>query len=272
MTQNNKKYIWISEKGKNVCNKCLQLDGKIFSEDEIPPRPHPNCRCEIQEVKSDKLDIIDKKIKSTMAKKLSQTKSDMIFDAGLKFGGKIMRQYNAAMFWDISYSRFKSKEALEYIEKNGRLVEKVSDLNNDKLEFFIRKKLESQIHKQEAKGIIFYENSSVSQKIAKDENFNKKISQIIKDNQNYINLNYKIDNIESSLEMFSDEDLQNAYGKIDILNINKDAQGNIYALVIDVYDFNADEDNPLVQRGEKIQNANNLENYYSITVVKIKKK
>lgn len=53
----NVKYIWHSENGKNTCDKCKALDGKEFDfEDEVPERPHPNCKCyvEIVEDKKDK--------------------------------------------------------------------------------------------------------------------------------------------------------------------------------------------------------------------------
>ena len=45
----NKKYIWISERGKTTCEKCQSLNGKIFSGDKVPNRPHPNCKCEVEE-------------------------------------------------------------------------------------------------------------------------------------------------------------------------------------------------------------------------------
>ena len=51
MTKTNEYWIWKSEKGKNTCEKCKSLDGKIFySEDEIPEKPHPNCKCEVVKV------------------------------------------------------------------------------------------------------------------------------------------------------------------------------------------------------------------------------
>ncbi len=48
----NKKYIWISEIGENTCDECKSLDGKIFSGDNIPLRPHPNCKCQVEEQES----------------------------------------------------------------------------------------------------------------------------------------------------------------------------------------------------------------------------
>jgi len=45
----NNKYIWHSENGKKTCEVCASLDGKEFDfYDEVPERPHPNCRCYVE--------------------------------------------------------------------------------------------------------------------------------------------------------------------------------------------------------------------------------
>ena len=45
------KYVWHSENGENTCDKCKELDGKERDYyDEIPERPHPNCRCKVEVV------------------------------------------------------------------------------------------------------------------------------------------------------------------------------------------------------------------------------
>lgn len=45
----NVKYVWHSEYGEHTCNECLELDGKEFDMfDEVPERPHPNCKCYIE--------------------------------------------------------------------------------------------------------------------------------------------------------------------------------------------------------------------------------
>ena len=45
-----KKYRWISESGKNTCEKCKSLDGKVFDINDLPKRPHPNCKCRVEEI------------------------------------------------------------------------------------------------------------------------------------------------------------------------------------------------------------------------------
>lgn len=48
----NTKYIWKTE--PNACEKCRELDGKEFdTKDEIPDKPHPNCKCQVTQVNSD---------------------------------------------------------------------------------------------------------------------------------------------------------------------------------------------------------------------------
>ena len=39
-------YEWVAEPGS--CKKCAALNGKVYkSLDDVPPRPHPNCKCKL---------------------------------------------------------------------------------------------------------------------------------------------------------------------------------------------------------------------------------
>lgn len=43
------KYIWHSENSENTCDLCKSLDGTEFDfYDEVPQRPHPNCKCTVE--------------------------------------------------------------------------------------------------------------------------------------------------------------------------------------------------------------------------------
>ena len=56
----NVRYVWRSEQGENTCEKCSSLDGEEFDlYDDIPPMPHPNCKCHIEVIadNSNKTDI-----------------------------------------------------------------------------------------------------------------------------------------------------------------------------------------------------------------------
>ena len=47
-------YVWHSENGENTCDECKKLDGQVFEMDEeIPERPHPNCRCTVEIVEDE---------------------------------------------------------------------------------------------------------------------------------------------------------------------------------------------------------------------------
>lgn len=42
--------MWIAEKDQRVCGDCYSLDKKVFKVDEIPAKPHFNCRCRLKPV------------------------------------------------------------------------------------------------------------------------------------------------------------------------------------------------------------------------------
>lgn len=63
----NSRYIWRSEHGENTCEKCLSLDGQEFEfYDEVPERPHPNCRCHVEIVEDDNTNQKPKKDKEAL--------------------------------------------------------------------------------------------------------------------------------------------------------------------------------------------------------------
>lgn len=51
----NPRFIWHSENGEHTCEVCKSLDGKVFDYyDEVPERPHPNCKYYVEVIESDK--------------------------------------------------------------------------------------------------------------------------------------------------------------------------------------------------------------------------
>ena len=55
--QNDYYYVWNTE--PNACEKCKSMDGKTFDgANEIPDKPHPNCKCWIKRVKNPLTDPI----------------------------------------------------------------------------------------------------------------------------------------------------------------------------------------------------------------------
>ena len=45
-----KQVMWFSENDFKVCAVCEDLDGEIFTINNIPSPPHPHCRCHVEEV------------------------------------------------------------------------------------------------------------------------------------------------------------------------------------------------------------------------------
>lgn len=43
-----KQVKWIAVDDEKTCHECKKLDGKIFPIDNVPPRPHYNCRCQLE--------------------------------------------------------------------------------------------------------------------------------------------------------------------------------------------------------------------------------
>ena len=349
-----RRYKWIVEFGENTCEKCLALNGQEFEEENVPPRPHPNCRCKVEEIsiideieseineykdeieqlklqanellgdtsvlkeqiekqiketKDDKLNTLENKLarieyeiyklidrienltRDTIHKHIIKNVEETIenikkeisniykkieliaikyspkpvFDKAVQVYGEYKNQPDGAAFYEIAASKFSSSVAKDYINKNGRIYEKVSDLNNHNLELFIQSKLLKQTGTSEARGVLFHENSSVSQAITRENSF---INLISCKKEELLN-NRMIENTSLSFEQGN---LRSAYHYADIINVRLDSNDNLYALVVDTYDFNKFENDPLVKKGREYQNKGKLEPYYNIAVIKIPKK
>ena len=49
-------YVWHAENSEKTCETCRELDGQVFDfSDEVPERPHPNCKCtvDVEEVENE---------------------------------------------------------------------------------------------------------------------------------------------------------------------------------------------------------------------------
>lgn len=54
----NAKYVWRSSNGS--CDACMALDGTEYVlKEDIPEKPHPNCKCTIEELKDDDTEVCD---------------------------------------------------------------------------------------------------------------------------------------------------------------------------------------------------------------------
>ena len=161
---------------------------------------------------------------------------------------------DAAALWVLASSKF--KRGLEYINKNGKMVNKVSDLKNENLQKEVRNKLKEQINKKESRGVHFKSSSSISQSIANSNEF----KQIIKSHIEELVFNKKrIDKISA----FFNEPLNNfaAIHGCDILNVYV-KNGILYATVLDTVDYNPNQ--WWVRYPRDLQEAGAIENYYVV--------
>lgn len=160
----------------------------------------------------------------------------------------------AAALWVLASSKF--KRGLDYIEKNGKMINKITDLPNENLQKNVRNKLSSQIQKKEARGVYFYSNSSIAKSVSESQEF----KQIINKNIDVLVYEKKIIAKKSVfLEKFLNNHL--AIHGCDILNIRVE-NGILRATVIDTVDYNPNDIKVKLPRD--LQEGNAIENYYII--------
>ena len=164
---------------------------------------------------------------------------------------------DAAALWVLSSSKF--TRGLEYIEKNGEIVDKISDLKNEDLQKVVRGKLNSQLGKNESRGVYFYSNSSLSKSISSSYEFKK----IINKHKDTLINQKKVVTKES---VFLELNLNNwlAIHGCDILNIRVD-NGVLRATVVDTWDFNKNDKKVEIPR--ELQDAGVIENYFTIVEI-----
>ena len=163
---------------------------------------------------------------------------------------------DAAALWVLASSKF--KRGLEYINKNGKMVNKVSDLKNENLQKEVRNKLHSQIQKQESRGIHLYSNSSLSKSLSNSLKF-----------KSIINANKeRLRNVETipKISAFLGWNWNNflSINGCDILNVHV-KNGILYATVLDTVDYNPNQ--WWVKYPRDLQEAGAIENYYVLVEI-----
>ena len=339
-----RKYRWIAEFGKNTCEKCAALDGKEFEEDEIPPRPHPNCRCKVEEIsivdeieselneyreeieqlklQADELlgdtsvlreqieklmkenntpevrtldnrlegieydvyKLIDKiealnidtisasviqrieekieNISKTISRYISQVeifKKEAIDNAVDKL--EIIGEDAVALF-RLSSSKF--QKGTEYIKKNGKMYNKISEINDEKLKEDVLKKVKQQLKQNDSRGIILNKNSSLAQNVIKSPRFKN----YIKDNIEKLIKNKHLpdDNLTFTPIINSNLNLFGAIHRCSIRNIRLE-NDLIKAEIIDTVDYNEGEMTVAIFR--YLQETGQLENFYFVIELEV---
>ena len=188
-----------------------------------------------------------------------------LLDVGINTYGKYkLKQDDAVNFWNIASPNLWKKQTEDYIKRNGKIYNNIKDIVNDFPQYTkqIKEKVKAQFNQDDVPGIVFHENSSVAQAISKSQELND----FIYKNANALKSGK---NVTGSLGFTSDSNLHNAFGKVDILSAKLKGK-YIDVILLDTYDFNPNERNPLVEMGYSAQKAGLLNPYYTIVKCKYK--
>ena len=187
-----------------------------------------------------------------------------ILDLGINTVARMQNQNDAVNFWNIASLNLWKKEAEDYINRNGKFYNNIGEIVKDFPQYKeqIKEKVKKQFKKDDVPAIVFHENSSVAKAISKSAELNDFIY------KNVAALKSGKE-VSGSLGFTSDSNLHSAFGKVDVLFAK--LQGKfIEFILLDTYDFNPNETNPLVQMGYSAQKAGLLNPYFTIVRVKYK--
>ncbi|MBQ2644755.1 hypothetical protein IJG14_04180 [bacterium] len=263
-----KKYIWISETGKNTCEECKNLDRKIFEGDKVPLRPHPNCKCEVVEYDENKINSLPPR--KPLVKSLGDQKD--LSSISVTLSSIWLKSPDARKLFKIALE--KENEIEDYL-KNTTKYEKISDIKNPEIEKYVRNWIKQETEELVGYGMpsvkdcpvyIFHENSELSKKIANS----KTIDKFLKENKN----NLRFFNFAEAKHIdFEKEDDQNLYYAIhgaSIRGVQFDKNRKyLYCRVEDFYNFDPRKTDRPNQVGAELQKNGLLKPYYSIIILKI---
>ena len=172
--------------------------------------------------------------------------------------------HDGAGFWHVSSSP--DTLGKEYLKnEDAKIVKTLNDLESQNLKDFVSKKLESQKMSQNIIGVTYDKNSSVAKAISNSQEFKTFISknkiQLAKERS--IKDNYLAFGYMSNLNLYL------AINHSDIIDIHLDSNNTLHAKVIDTYDFNEGESNPIIAIPRVLQKNDIIIPHYSITKIEI---
>lgn len=168
---------------------------------------------------------------------------------------------DAAALWKLSTTKF--QDGLDYVKKNGYIVNDINDLKDKKLIDAVKSKVESQLHKSNSRGVVFREDSSMSALIGNSKEFNDFVEKHIYE----LCAKDRILDADLSLELYTSG--TNAFlsvHKIKVVNIHYE-NGFIVGNAIDTIDYNAKEPWVIVPR--ILQEHGMIEGYYHVTKISV---
>ena len=260
-----KKYIWISETGKNTCDDCKSLDGKVFSGDKVPLRTHPNCKCEVKEYTGNQKNDLPERLPTVTSFGKKPDVSSVVVSLGLNF-----IKYDANNLFQIGLNKGNAnylKDTIKY--------ETISDLKSPELEKAIRKRIKDETEELIKYGMprikdcpvyVFNDNSALSQKIVNS----KTIDNFLRKNRNNIRFFNFAQQGHIDFEKEDDNNLYFALHGADIKGFHFDKQRKyFYCRVEDFYNFDPRKTDFPNQVGAELQKNGHLKPYYLIILLKI---
>lgn len=180
-----------------------------------------------------------------------------IVNFGMWEQSTVENAYDAKELWKAAAYNF--QQSKEYISQNGYLLNSTSALTPD-LQRFVRKKVKEQLGVNDAKGIMFKPDSTLSQAVVKSP----ELKTFIQENKESLQ-NGQI--VNGSKSFSSTKNLSLALGNADIYNAYIDEAGNFRAYVIDTYDFNKNDPRWYVEIAYNVQQNKLITNFYTINVI-----
>ena len=161
-----------------------------------------------------------------------------------------LREKDAAALWDMSITGILENDP--YIKKNGEFYFSISNLKDKNLVNKVRYKIQKQLGKENSKGVVFNNKSSLAKNIQESINFQDKISEI-KDEL------IKKRHVDDKTLEFKSGNLYHALHFVDLIDIHLDEEDNLSLKILDTYDFNPNEKHILVQTDRDLQEKRKLE-------------
>ncbi len=195
----------------------------------------------------------------------SPYRAKQIVDAGMWGYNKFKynnQTYDAKEMWKAASYDFGQSGG--YVKKNGSLAYSVRDLPSEELQDIVRTKIKKS-GMSDSIGIIYRSDSNMSEQIAKDNAIKEKIQKHKDDLQNG-----QVVKGESAY-FGTNPNLKLSLGHVDIPYMFIDKDGDIKALILDVYDFERDDPDWKVKVAAMAQYGGYIRKYYSLHVIKVPK-
>lgn len=169
---------------------------------------------------------------------------------------------DAVALYKLASSGFTQGTA--YIKKNGKICDKIADLNNKKLEKAVITKVQAQLKRNDSRGIVLNKNSSLAQDIVKSVRFKSYIN----DNLEKLIKNKRLQDDNLTFWPIGNANI-NIFGSVhrcSIINVRLE-NSIIRAEIIDTIDYNEGE--ITVATFRYLQETGQLENCYVVIELEI---